>query len=126
MRRLLALGAVLAFAPAVAQAQAASAGANTSDARCLLSMVAFAAASSEPQAKDVGKMAAIYYASRITLRDPSYNFAAQLPALERSMDGPTLQAEAKRCGPPALQVLQSLGAAFAANTPKPQPQPPKP
>jgi hypothetical protein len=121
MRHLLALGALFVLTPSVALAQAAAA--NTSDARCLLSMVAFSSASQEPQAKDVGKMAAVFYASRITLRDPSYNFATQLPALERTMDGAALQAEAKRCGPPALQVLQSLSAAFAAEAPKPPPKP---
>ena len=123
MRRPLALGALLLLAPSVAFAQAAVA--NRSDARCLLSMVAFSSASQEPQAKAVGKMAVVFYASRITLRDPSYNFATQLAQLERTMDGPALQAEAKRCGPPALEMLQTLGAAFAANAPQ-NPPPPKP
>jgi hypothetical protein len=123
MRFLPALGVLLALAPSAALAQAAT---TTSDARCLLSMVAFSSVSKEPDAKEVGKMAVMYYASRITLREPNYDFAAQLRQLEKTMDGPTLQAEAMRCGPPALEVLKSLSVAFAASTPPPAATPSKP
>lgn len=125
MPRLFLLAALGALAPAAALAQPATV---TADARCLLAMAAFSSSAADPRQKELGQLGVVFYAGRITRIDPAYDFPVELRRLEPGMDLKAIQAEAKRCGPPVVQMLQKVSASFPHKapppaTPKPAPKP---
>lgn len=101
--------AAAALTPAVAAAQAASP--VTQDARCLLTMVALSN-SSDQQASHLGQLGVVYFAGRVTAREPNYNFA-QLKTLAKSMTAEIAQTELRRCGPLVESSLQGIQTALA-------------
>jgi hypothetical protein len=100
-------GLVLSPLPAAA---ADSAGAATSDARCLMTMAALTTSKDESRAR-TAQAGVIYFAGRVKADDPSYNFTVKLKAVAAGMTSETIAAEAQRCGPILIASLRELDAA---------------
>jgi hypothetical protein len=99
---LAAVGAPL-LAPTAVQASA------NDDARCLLTMVAL---SHDEKYVRLAQAAIPFFAGRIRAQDPNYNFA-NLKTVAAGFKQEELQGEAQRCGPMAVDALNSLSAALA-------------
>jgi hypothetical protein len=123
-----------AFAVAsAAQAQPAATSPTTSDARCLLAMVALSNSTNADQQR-LGQGGIIYFTGRIAGRDPSFDFQS-LKALAAKMDMAAAQTDLQQhCGPMFNKSMQQLGSALSppagAASPAPArpaaPTPPKP
>jgi len=120
--------AATAFALAsAAQAQPAATSPTTSDARCLLAMVALSN-STDPNQQRLGQGGIIYFTGRIAGRDPGFDFAS-LKTLAAKMDMQAAQTDLQQhCGPMFNKSMQQLGSALsppAGSTP-PAPAPARP
>lgn len=78
------------------------------DERCLITMAAMA---STPKYAQIGNPGVIFFASRLSAEQPSYDFASRLKVLAGQMGPKELSAEAQRCAPMVIKTLQALQAA---------------
>jgi len=105
------VAATLALA-ASAQAQPATHAPAESDARCLLAMVALSN-SSDQNAARMGQAGVVYFAGRLSIRDPNFNFA-RLKSMAATMTPQSAQADLQQhCGPLLSTAIQNLQAALA-------------
>jgi hypothetical protein len=112
---------VLAAATALAAAAPVRAAEDTgaaSDFRCMVAAIALYQ-STNPQVKDAGMMASLYYLGRLDGRTPNVDLEAGLKQQFERMSAQELQAEAVRCGG-ALQArgkaVTEIGARLKAAT----------
>jgi hypothetical protein len=100
-----------------AQAQAGPA----SDVRCFLTMAAISGnKANQPQAT----FGLFYFAGRIKVQAPAFNFGTDLKPTAAKMTKQDLEAEVKRCGPMVQSAVQGLQAAQAALAPPAAQTPP--
>jgi hypothetical protein len=105
MRIFIPVAAALAACVVAAGAQAADEGV-TSDLRCMAVGLAMSG-NANPQIKNAGSLASLYYLGRLDARTPSIDLEAGLKQELMRMSPQDLQAEAVRCG----QQLQARGKA---------------
>ena len=108
--------------PAAPAAPAAKLSANPTDAdvRCVMAMIAMAAANKDRQVQ--GQVGAYYYLGRLRLRAPNLDLAAAIKGQAPGMGGENLQAELTRCAADVQGTAQSLQTALNALRP-PAPPP---
>jgi len=102
-----------AKAPAAASAGAAATGV-TADVRCLMTMIAIGQDKTKTQAAQSG---VYFFFGRINERAPGFDLGAAMRAQAPTLDGPALQAEARRCGPMVQTASQGLQTALASLRP---------
>ena len=78
----------------------------------------------QAQADGFGQPGVIFFASRLTAEQPSYNFAERIKVLAAQMGPKELSAEARRCAPMVVRTLQALQAAQQTLPRKPAATPP--
>jgi hypothetical protein len=114
------VAATLALATS-AQAQPRTPSPTDSDARCLLAMVALSN-SSDQNAARMGQAGVVYFAGRLSVREPTFNFA-RLKPMAATMNPQSAQADLQQhCGPllnTAIRNLQSALSPPAAQSPAP-------
>ena len=99
---------------AAAARPATTATGVTGDVRCLMTMIAVGQDKTRTQAAQVG---VYFFYGRINERAPGFDLASAMKAEAPKLDGPTLQAELKRCGPMVAVASQGLQSAVAALRP---------
>jgi hypothetical protein len=122
VRRSVVILAAAAAALAAPAARAQNAEAAAADSRCLVAMVALSSNARSAQALVIAKFGVAYYAGRVRTEDPTFDLAKDLKRISAELTPPMLQAEAARCGPPVLQMLQQISAAFPPRPPASAPQ----
>jgi hypothetical protein len=85
------------------------------DVRCVMSMIAMAAANKERQVQ--GQVGAYYYLGRLHMRAPNLDLSAAMKAQAPSLGAQTLQAELTRCAADVQSTAQSLQTALTALRP---------
>lgn len=114
----MAMCAGLALAPLAAVAAPAAGGA-ASDARCLMTMAAISGSQDANQAR-LGQVGVVFFAGRVKVQDPSFDFATKLKPIADTMNRDAINQEAQRCGPILTNTLRELdNAQKAFPAPKP-------
>jgi hypothetical protein len=121
---LAAAGAVLLSPVAAVAAPAAAGAAIEADARCMLTMAALAAQTTDDKRQESARIAVGFFAGRVKARDPGYDFTTRLKPLAARLDRPHLETELKRCGPLVQAPMTQLEAAFRALSPPAASKPP--
>jgi len=95
--RIATLTIVLIAAAAVGRAAQAADDVAAADVRCL-AVATVLSSNADPNVKNAGLMAALYYLGRVDGRQPTLDLEARLKQAYEQMSLQDVQAEARRCG----------------------------
>jgi hypothetical protein len=67
--------------------------------------------SAEPTDKRLAQVGVVFYASRLKMRDPRYDFSGNLKRAKDQLIGHKVSDEVQRCAPEVINTMKQLDAA---------------